>query len=103
MQAPKPIASLNVLGEPLSPCSTDPMTGFFETAAAIPARRTWAFTPFVLRWIRLFCNFLELRAMTSSLPDWSGDSLASNQETGGASAQDVGWRRIAKGQLHPFS
>ena len=30
MQAPKPIASLNVLGEPLSPCSTDPMTGFFR-------------------------------------------------------------------------
>ena len=30
MQTPKPIASLNVLGEPLSPCSTDPMTGFFR-------------------------------------------------------------------------
>ena len=30
MQAPKPIASLNVLGEPLSPCSTDPMTVFFR-------------------------------------------------------------------------
>ncbi|MEK9527906.1 MAG: DUF2237 family protein, partial [Gammaproteobacteria bacterium] len=30
MQAPKPIASLNVLGETLSPCSTDPMTGFFR-------------------------------------------------------------------------
>ena len=40
--------------------------------------------------------------MTSSLPDWSGDSLASNQETGGASAQDVGWRHIAKGQRHRF-
>jgi len=30
MQRPKPIASLNVLGEPLVPCSLEPMTGFFR-------------------------------------------------------------------------
>ena len=30
MQRPKPIASLNVLGQPLVPCSLEPMTGFFR-------------------------------------------------------------------------
>jgi uncharacterized protein (DUF2237 family) len=28
-----PAAELNVFGEPLEPCSTDPMTGFFRTGA----------------------------------------------------------------------
>ena len=38
----------NVLGGRLQSCSTAPMTGFFEMAVAIPARKMLAATPYVL-------------------------------------------------------
>ena len=102
MQAPKPIASLNVLGEPLSPCSTDPMTGFFRDGCCNTCKEDVGIHSVCVEVDSAFLQFSKAEGNDLITPrlEWGFPGL---KPTGGVSVQDVGWRRIAKGRLHPFS